>query len=60
MKISINSLENLSNSHRKAAKYELTSSIFIMEQYIPLSLKRGRKAMYQKLEINCIMFIYTS
>ena len=25
--------------HRKAAQYELTTPIFIMEQYIPLSLK---------------------
>ena len=26
-------VKNLANNHRKAAQYELTSSIFIMEQY---------------------------
>ena len=40
MKTPINfGLKNLTNNHRKAAQYELTSPIFIMEQYIPLSLK---------------------
>ena len=36
--VSINLFENLTNNLLKAAHYELTSPIFIIEQYIPLQI----------------------